>query len=117
MDIKTYLKEHFLPDWDGYDAEPISDEACEYAQQIYNYFELKPDPGADPDGMVSLEWYKKDDYQLGLSVDKFGNCYYAFIDYTNNDKEHGQFDIKDINFIKKFRFFSNGILQTPQNDI
>lgn len=113
MDIKAELSECFLHDWDGYGAEPISDEAVKYAARIYNYFGFKPSLGAEPDGMVTLEWYVNPGYLLHLSVDKLGNCYYVYMDEEINLKEHGQFNISDLDFLTKFRILNQNFTK-PQ---
>jgi hypothetical protein len=105
MDIKAELDECFLPDWDAYGAKPISGEAVKYAQHIYDYFSLKPSPGAEPDGMVTLEWYINKGFCLNLSVDRFGNCYYAYVDKELGQDECGKFSIENLEFLNKFRVF------------
>ena len=109
MDIKTELNECFSPDWNGYGAESISDEAVKYASVIYNYFDVKPSLGADPDGMVTLEWYVNKGYLLNVSVDKLGNCYYVYVDEEINLKENGQFHISKMDFLTKFRILNKNL--------
>src|SRR3954462_4136738 len=47
--------------WDGYDALPISQESHSYAYRLIENLPLgapTPSVSADPDGHISLEWYR-----------------------------------------------------------
>lgn len=68
------------PNWDGYDAEPISEDACKLA---YRFLEAlppgvpMPSIGAEPDGDLTLEWYHSPHHTLSVSVSSEGDLHYS----------------------------------------
>lgn len=72
--------EKAMPNWDGYDAEPIDRlsyrKAIEFIKAIPLGLSL-PSIGAEPDGQVTLEWYRSPHQLLSVSVDPRGELHYA----------------------------------------
>lgn len=66
--------------WDGHGAEPVSLEAYRCA---YRFVETLPpgcplpDIGAEPDGHLTLEWYRTSSRVLSLSIGPEGELNYA----------------------------------------
>ncbi len=66
--------------WDGYDAEAISDEAYRQAYRFIESLPLgtpAPSIGAEPDGHLTLEWYRSPRRTLSVSVSPDGDIHYA----------------------------------------
>jgi len=57
--------------WDGYGAEPVTMNTTAIAYLFLQALPLgssSPDVGADPDGDITLEWYKGPTHLLSLSI-------------------------------------------------
>jgi hypothetical protein len=68
------------PGWDGYGAEPISGEAYYYAEAFLESLPNDipvPTVGAEPDGFITLEWYRSPRWILSVSVGARGDLHYA----------------------------------------
>jgi hypothetical protein len=68
------------PNWDGYGAEPVSDAAYDFAQQFLKALPLgtiAPSIGADPDGHLTVEWYRSPRRTLSVSISPEGELHYA----------------------------------------
>lgn len=66
--------------WDGYDAEPVSDESYWHAYRFLESLPLgtpAPSIGAEPDGDVTLEWYRSPRRTLSVSISSEGDIHYA----------------------------------------
>jgi hypothetical protein len=66
--------------WDGYDAYPVEQETYRAAYLLIDSLPLgfpRPSIGAEPDGQVTLEWYKSSRRCLSVSVDPDGLLHYA----------------------------------------
>lgn len=66
--------------WDGYQALPVEQEAYHAAYKLIESLPLgfpRPSIGAEPDGQVTLEWYKSPRRCLSVSVDPDGLLHYA----------------------------------------
>lgn len=87
MDAKSVFDELFQVandcrnrNWDGYDAEPLSDDAY---KQAYFFIESlpvgtpAPTIGAEPDGDVTLEWHRSPRRTLSVSISPDGYIHYA----------------------------------------
>lgn len=77
--------------WDGYNAKPISIVTRDIAYNFINslpYGFVRPDIGAEPDGAITLEWYKNPDKVISLSINPDGKLYYASI--NGSKKYHGE---------------------------
>jgi hypothetical protein len=66
--------------WDGYQAEPVTDETYHMALQFLKALPLgspSPSIGAEPDGHLTLEWYRSPRRTISLSVSPEGVLHYA----------------------------------------
>ena len=76
--------------WDGVDAKPISAETLQSAKTFLKSFPLgieSPDVGAEPDGAITLEWYRSPNRVISISINPGGCFYYAAIIGAN--RRHG----------------------------
>ncbi len=76
--------------WDGANAKPISVETLQNAKAFLKSFPLgmePPDVGAEPDGDITLEWYKSSDRVISISINPGGWLYFAAI--IGAKKRHG----------------------------
>ena len=75
------IKEHCtFPGWDGYDAEPVRRKTIWSA---YRFLEAlppgfpTPSVGAEPDGDITLEWYRSPRKTISVSVSPDDNLHYS----------------------------------------
>jgi len=76
--------------WDGGKAKPISEEVLHCAIEFLNSFPLgmkPPEVGAEPDGAITLEWYRSPNKVISISINPDGWMYYAALIGTS--KRHG----------------------------
>ncbi len=76
--------------WDGERAKPISVEVFQCAKRFLNSFPLgmeAPEVGAEPDGAITLEWYRSPNKVISISINPDGWMYYAALIGTS--KRHG----------------------------
>ena len=68
------------PGWDGGSAEPVSHDAFLNAFRFLESLPLgiqKPSVGVEPDGHITLEWYKSPRHTLSVSVSPDGFLYFS----------------------------------------
>jgi len=68
------------PNWDGYDAIPVSWDSFSCAHDLLKSLPLgfpHPSIGAEPDGQVTLEWYRSSHRTLSVSVSHDAKLHYA----------------------------------------
>jgi hypothetical protein len=68
------------PNWDGYGAEVIDEDAYRFAYRFLEALPLgspKPAVGAEPDGHITLEWYQSPRQTLSVSLSPDGELHYA----------------------------------------
>jgi hypothetical protein len=68
------------PGWDGYDAEPVSQEAYANAYRFIEGLPLDfpmPSISAEPDGHITFEWYASPRRTLSVSISPDGEIHYA----------------------------------------
>ena len=68
------------PNWDGYGAEPVFDITYHLAQQFLKALPLgtpAPSIGAEPDGHLTVEWYRSPRRTLSVSISPEGDLHYA----------------------------------------
>ncbi len=68
------------PGWDGDSAEPVSRDTFLNAFRFLESLPFgiqKPSVGVEPDGHVTLEWYKSPRHTLSISVSPDGFLYYS----------------------------------------
>jgi hypothetical protein len=76
--------------WDGERAKPISVEVLQNAEKFLSSFPLgmeAPEVGAEPDGAITLEWYRSPNKVISISINPDGWMYYASLIGTS--KRHG----------------------------
>lgn len=76
--------------WDGANAKPIAVETLQNAKAFLKFFPLgiePPDVGVEPDGAITLEWYKSPDKVISISINPGGWLYFAAI--IGAKKRHG----------------------------
>lgn len=76
--------------WDGERAKPISGEVLRYARSFLSSLPLgieAPEIGAEPDGAITLEWYRSPNKVISISINPDGWMYYAAL--VGSSKRHG----------------------------
>lgn len=76
-DIEKECKE---PGWDGHDAMPVHPLSVALARQFLETLPLgfeAPSISAEPDGQVSMEWYRSPSRILSVSLSPDGELHYA----------------------------------------
>lgn len=79
-DLICVYEECMNADWDGYGALPVSIDAIEPAARLLLALPLgtpAPSIGAEPDGHITLEWYKSPRQTLSVSVSPDGQLHFA----------------------------------------
>lgn len=69
-----------VSDWDGYGADPVSRASHELASALLDVLPPGTPPptiAAEPDGQLTLEWYRTPYRTLSVSVDPLGELHYA----------------------------------------
>jgi hypothetical protein len=95
--IAEILKECCAPNWDGYDAKPITAQASESARA---FLERLPAylPPADvtpgPDGLLSVEWYRMKERTISITVDITGYVHFAAM--LGDGRLSGTFPVRDV---------------------
>ena len=77
--LKTF-EECREPNWDGYGAQPVSEETYHLAHQFVAALPrstLAPSIGAEPDGHLTIEWYQLPERTLSVSISPEGELHYA----------------------------------------
>jgi len=68
------------PNWDGYGAQPVSEETYHLALQFLQSLPsgmAAPSVGSEPDGHLTVEWYRTPQTTLSVSISPDGELYYA----------------------------------------
>lgn len=68
------------PNWDGYNALPVTWDAFHFAEQFLRSLPLgtpAPAVGAEPDGQITLDWGRAPRRRLSVSVSPDGDLHYA----------------------------------------
>ncbi len=74
------VKECREPNWDGYGAQPVSNETCHLAYEFLEALPLgtpAPSIGAEPDGHLTVEWYRSPQRTLSVSISSDGELHFA----------------------------------------
>ncbi|MBI3477365.1 MAG: hypothetical protein HY010_16655 [Acidobacteria bacterium] len=80
MELSVVAEECGSPNWDGYGAAPVVNEAIVEAHRFLGALPLgvpAPSAGAEPDGNVTFEWYRSARRTLSVSVTTEGDLHYA----------------------------------------
>ncbi len=81
-ELRQVRFECLTPNWDGYDSPPVEYITLIHAETfLYNLPDdvAKPDLGAEPGGLLTLEWYQSLGRLLSISIGKNNCIYYAAI--------------------------------------
>lgn len=68
------------PNWDGYGAQPVSDETYHLAVEFLKALRFGtavPSIGAEPDGHLTVEWYRSPQRTLSVSISPHGELHFA----------------------------------------
>ncbi len=68
------------PNWDGFSAQPVSDETYHLAVEFLKALRFgTPAPfiGAEPNGHLTVEWYRSPHRTLSVSIGRDGDLHYA----------------------------------------
>ena len=79
-DLSQVYEECLEPNWDGYDALPVTEDAYRLTYEVLEALPLStpvPSFGAEPDGHITLEWYCTPRRTLSVSVSPEGELHYA----------------------------------------
>jgi hypothetical protein len=66
--------------WDGFQARPVTEETYDMAERFIEAIPLGipgPSVGAEPDGQITLEWYRSPHQILSVSVSQDSLLHYA----------------------------------------
>ncbi len=77
--LKTF-EECREPNWDNYGAEPVRERTYRLARRFLTALPLGtpvPSVGAEPDGHITLEWYRSPQRTLSASVSADGDLHCA----------------------------------------
>ncbi len=77
--------------WDGINAKRVSEEVLRNAAAFVESLPpgIEPaDTGAEPDGAISLEWYRSVGRVISVSINPGGEIFYAAI--VNGRRIHGR---------------------------
>lgn len=90
QDLVTIFQQCRVSDWDGYGAVPVSYETFKLAQSVIESLPLgmpMPSIGAEPDGQITLEWYKSPSRLVSVSVDQHVTLHFAAL--IDGGTQHG----------------------------
>ena len=76
--------------WDGERAKPISEEVLECAKRFLSLFPLgieAPEVGAEPDGSITLEWYRSPNKVVSISINP--DCWVYWAALVGTRRRHG----------------------------
>jgi hypothetical protein len=79
-ELATVAEDCRNADWDGYDALPVTQDTLRNAFCFLEALPLgtrAPSVGAEPDGHLTLEWYRSPRRTLSVSVSPEGDLHYA----------------------------------------
>ncbi len=77
--------------WDGYGATPVTEDTYRVAYRLLEALPLGmpvPTVGAEPDGHLTLEWYRSPRRTLSVSISPDGDLHYAAL-LGPSDKDYG----------------------------
>jgi hypothetical protein len=81
------------PNWDGYDAYPVQEQTFNNTYLFIRSLPLNyplPSVGVEPDGHLTLEWYRHPRWTISISVSPEGMIYYAAL-FGNSDVRGSDF--------------------------
>jgi hypothetical protein len=78
--LSQVYEECIEPNWDGYDALPVTEDSYRLTYELLETLPLSTPPpsfGAEPDGHITLEWRSSPTRTLSVSVSPEGELHYA----------------------------------------
>ena len=96
-EIESIASECSKKNWDGYQSDPIGDEAVRNAKNLVSHFPkniAQPDIVPEPDGSIGFEWDVEQDKWMIVSVDDKGNIYFA-VKFDENSNTDGKIDFNE----------------------
>jgi len=90
-DIYRIYRECSEPDWDGYDAIPVSESTFSKAQKLVNLLPINlplPEVMPEPTGEIAFEWYQDKKHVFVASVGDENVISYAGL-FGNYSQTHG----------------------------
>ena len=75
--LKTF-EECREPNWDGYGAQAVREETYDLAHQFLAALPLStpvPSIGAEPDGQITVEWYRSPQWTMSVSISPDGDSH------------------------------------------
>jgi hypothetical protein len=79
-ELATVWDECRQPNWDGFQALPVTQDTLRNAYRFLELLPLgfpAPSLGAEPDGQLTLEWHRSARRTLSVSVSPDGELHYA----------------------------------------
>jgi hypothetical protein len=79
-ELSQVFEECREPSWDGYGAQSVREETYDLAHQFLAALPLStpvPSIGAEPDGHITVEWYRSPQRTLSVSISPDGDLHYA----------------------------------------
>src|SRR5205085_486204 len=79
-DLMEVYTECSQPNWDGYNAFPVTEGTVQQARRVLESFPPEipaPSFGAEPHGLMTMEWYCSPRQSLSVGVDGEAKLYYA----------------------------------------
>ncbi len=79
-ELSQVFEECREPNWDGYGAQEVREETYDLARQFLAVLPLSipvPSIGAEPDGQITVEWYRSPQRTLSVSIGRDGDLHYA----------------------------------------
>ncbi len=95
QELEKVFQECSSDGWDGERAKPVSKEVLRSTVAFLESFPSgiePPETGAEPDGAISLEWYRSPEKVISVSVNPGGEVYYAAIIGTR--RNHGKGSVR-----------------------
>jgi hypothetical protein len=81
--------------WDAHGAEPVKPQTLQHAHRLVDAFPPEyplPTLGAEPDGHITLEWYRATNWLLSVSVSPEGMLYWAALLEDEDPRGSCRFD-------------------------
>jgi hypothetical protein len=78
--------------WDGQDAFPVKEETLNNTRLFIDALPLGyslPSVGVEPDGHLTLEWYRHSQWTISISISPEGILYYAAL-FGNSDARNSE---------------------------
>ena len=88
-ELVAFWEECKSPNWDGYNAFAVQEVTLYKAYLFIHALPLGyplPSVGAEPDGHLTLEWYRNPRWILSVSISPEGMLYYAALFDTESEQ-------------------------------